>query len=72
MHAPNRFHYIPSRVFVSDKIAMDGWTQESVAGRVRILYPDNVPVCHETIYQICLYHQTLHRLFVRVHVPRTP
>jgi transposase, IS30 family len=43
----------PFRDYVTDKIALEQWTPELVAGRLPLDYPgtDQMRVCHESIYQ---------------------
>lgn len=43
----------PLREYVAEKIALEQWTPELVAGRLRVEYRDapEMWVCHETIYQ---------------------
>jgi IS30 family transposase len=43
----------PLRDYVADKIALEQWTPELVAGRLPLDYPrtDQMRVCHESIYQ---------------------
>jgi len=63
--------YGPLREYVMDKIAMEHWTPELVAGRLPLDYPDTptMRVSHETIYR--KIYTTGHYLdLLREHLPQ--
>ena len=59
------------RDYVMEKIALEQWTPELVAGRLRLEYPDDerMRVCHETIYQ-AIYCDGHYLDFLREDLPQ--
>lgn len=64
-------HDGPLRDYVADKIALEQWTPELVAGRLPLDYPDapHMRVCHESIYQ-AIYADGHHLDMLREELPQ--
>ncbi len=66
-----RLAHEPLREYVADKIAVQGWSPELVAGRVRTDFPDDarMRVCHESVYQ-AIYANRHYLDFLQEYLPQ--